>query len=711
MTAGVMVPVLLMSTYGYLAMGVTIGLGALCVGITDNPGPIHHRRNGMLITMLLLFATIILTGLSVRYHWLTMLLLVILPFFFSMIGIYGNRATSAGMACMLVMVLNIDKSQSAQQVLNNALLTVLGGAWYFILSLGLHQLRPYKLLQQVLGDCMTETARYLRIKATFYDENVDFDKSYKLLTEVQVQVHQKQEATRELLFKTRSIVKESTAIGRLLVMAFIDTVDLFERIMTSQQEYRLLHTHFGDTVLLGAFKNAILQLANDLDELGIAFQEGRASVPVKASSEEVTLLETLFVNERSQLLNESNTDAFISLRHILNSIKDLQHRIDKLHEYSNFDRKIDKTGRSERDLKRFVSRSDYSPKILLDNLHFQANIFRHSIRVCLALLVGYSLSIFLPIGHEYWILLTIIVILKPAYSLTRQRNLERLGGTLAGAAVAALILFTITQTNVLIAIILVCMIVTFSLIRTNYFISVIFMTTYILIGFLFLKSGTVTMVLQDRIIDTAIGSVISFLILYLVPPRWEHENIKSLGIDAIIANKNYYAYIASAFVGKELITQQYKLKRKDSYVAMANLGDAFQRMLNEPKSKQQQGEYLHQLIVSNHVLVSHIATLSAYRQQFGPAYVLPSFEPVTETTIKQLTAALQLMGDESHYNFSEINDNPDVDDLMQTPLHQAKIAGEGTELRQSYFKTIADQFEIILRVAIDIKSIAGKLGR
>jgi hypothetical protein len=42
MTAGVMVPVLLLSSYENLAMGVTIGLGALCVGITDNPGPIHH---------------------------------------------------------------------------------------------------------------------------------------------------------------------------------------------------------------------------------------------------------------------------------------------------------------------------------------------------------------------------------------------------------------------------------------------------------------------------------------------------------------------------------------------------------------------------------------------------------------------------------------------------------------------------------------------
>src|SRR5205085_12150736 len=101
MTSGVMIPVLLLSYFGELALGVTIALGAMCVGITDSPGPIHHRRNGMLITMLLLFATTVITGMSVPYYGLTIVLVIVLPFFFSFIGVYGNRATSAGMACML----------------------------------------------------------------------------------------------------------------------------------------------------------------------------------------------------------------------------------------------------------------------------------------------------------------------------------------------------------------------------------------------------------------------------------------------------------------------------------------------------------------------------------------------------------------------------------------------------------------------------------
>src|SRR5690606_41853266 len=45
------------------------------------------------------------------------------------------------------------------------------------------------------------------------------------------------------------------------------------------------------------------------------------------------------------------------------------------------------------------------------------------------------------LGHSYWILLTIIVILKPTFSLTRKRNFQRLIGTIAGALFGVLILF------------------------------------------------------------------------------------------------------------------------------------------------------------------------------------------------------------------------------------------------------------------------------
>jgi hypothetical protein len=53
-----------------------------------------------------------------------------------------------------------------------------------------------------------------------------------------VDVQQKQELTAELLFKTRSIVKESTHTSRILMMVFLDVSDLLERTMASHLDYK-----------------------------------------------------------------------------------------------------------------------------------------------------------------------------------------------------------------------------------------------------------------------------------------------------------------------------------------------------------------------------------------------------------------------------------------------------------------------------------------
>ena len=69
----------------------------------------------------------------------------------------------------------------------------------------------------------------------------------------QALVQEKQNMLGELLFKTRDIVKESTPISRILVMIYMDVSDMFERIMTSYQNYETLHKHFDDLNILQHF--------------------------------------------------------------------------------------------------------------------------------------------------------------------------------------------------------------------------------------------------------------------------------------------------------------------------------------------------------------------------------------------------------------------------------------------------------------------------
>jgi len=95
---------------------------------------------------------------------------------------------------------------------------------------------------------------------------------------------------------------------------------------------------------------------------------------------------------------------------------------------------------NEEYLQAFVSHQDFSFQRLLDNLSLNSGQFRHAIRLTIAMLAGYVVSLLLPLGHSYWILLSIATILKPAFSASRKRNLQRVAGTMIGVGIAFLTL-------------------------------------------------------------------------------------------------------------------------------------------------------------------------------------------------------------------------------------------------------------------------------
>ncbi len=130
-----------------------------------------------------------------------------------------------------------------------------------------------------------------------------------------------------------------------------------------------------------------------------------------------------------------------------------------------------------------INTQNISWQLLKDNLTLDSNIFRHALRVSIATLAGYIISRYLSVGHSYWILLTIIVILKPTYSLTQKRNYQRLLGTAIGALLALGFLFFVENRTALF-----CWHACpdgwhLCFLRSNYLLGVIFTTAHILVLF------------------------------------------------------------------------------------------------------------------------------------------------------------------------------------------------------------------------------------
>ncbi|OQP67281.1 hypothetical protein A3860_02700 [Niastella vici] len=715
-TIGVVLPALIFSYFNMLSEGVAISLGAMCVSGTDNPGPIHHRRNGMLICLLFLVVTATLTSLSASYPVLLGILITVFCFVYSMIGVYGSRAISIGVSALLIMVLQIGHPGQGREVIIQAAYILLGGLWYTGLSLLLHKFYPYRLSQQALGECMAATANYIRIRALFYDEDVDYDKAYRQMIEQQVIVHQDQELVRELLFKSRYIVKESTNTGRTLLMLFRSLIDLFEKIMTSyHDDYKELHAVFEGTGLMNRYRQLILQLAAELDDISIAVKSGRRSRETKALADAIREVRIFYIEVRNKKRTPATLEYFITMRNILSNIEDIANRIHTLHLYTSYQQKVTITTQPD-DYDKFVTRQDFSFKVLTDNLSLQSNFFRHSLRVSLATLAGYIFSLFLQVGHNYWILLTIIVILKPNYSLTKKRNFERLFGTIAGAIIGLIVLYFIKDKTVLFFIMLLLMLGTYSLLRTNYMWSVIFMTPYVLLIFQLLYNTPIKGVLTDRLLDTTIGSVIAFIANLLLVPLWEHEQISSLIANAIDKNTAWFKTVVTSFMGKPVLPMEYRVSRKEAFVALGNLSDAFNRMLAEPKWQQKNISLIHQFVVYNHLLTSHIATLSHFGQQFAAINATKDFIPVTNYIETELSASKTIINGEEPPadatrppNWQQIDKR--VNTLMINRQKELQLGLTDTDTRKLLLavKSVTDEFKIIYDVTTDVKKVSLQL--
>ena len=691
-TFGTIVPALIFSQLGNLQLGITISLGAMVVGLADTPGPVTHRRNGMLACTAVVLLSALITNAVNAEAWLLTPVIIGLSFLFSMFAVYGARAASVGTMGILIMVLNIDVAgHTPVEMITHIGYILLGCLWYMLLSLSLYQVRPYRQAQQELAESISNVADYVRVKAKFYDIRSDFEKNYRDLIEQQIVVSEHQDNVRDQLFRSKKIIKDTTKIGRLLILIFTDIIDLFEQSMATHYDYEAVRQRFGPTGVLQQFNVTIRRIANELDHLAYHINANKRPAPRYNFQNDLERLRIAIDNTEKE--HRINT---LPLKKILINVRNLIHRLNNIYGY--FDRSSKNTFRKEEtDHSRFVDHKEIDPKQLRENLTLKSTYFRHAIRMAVVMGTGYILSLVLNVGaHSYWILLTIMVILKPGFSLTKQRNFQRLIGTIIGGIGGALLLILITDETSRFILLLLFMIATYSLIRINYIVSVMFMTPYILIMFSFLEMNTLT-ILQERIIDTFIGSGLAFFSNYVVLPNWESSQVQQTMRKLLIANYHYFAQALKIIAGRSISVTDYKLARKEVYVTTANMASAFQRMITEPKRKQKDAREVNKFVVFNHILSSYSVTLLNNVKQAENASLTGEHVRIIRRTLFLLAQTINLFEpEEQHDAFREID--------IETPpdLDSNNVDSEESRL-------ITDQLNFLHRIVVDLNKTCERL--
>ncbi|UOQ78427.1 FUSC family protein [Hymenobacter sp. 5516J-16] len=344
-----------------------------------------------------------------------------------MLLVYGNRAGAVGTAGLLIIILMLDRPLKPAEILPYAGMVVAGGLWYLSVTMLLYTLRPYRPAQQALGDCIRAIADFLRLKAEFYRTGTNLEADYRRLVAQQVTVSEKQDAVRELLFKTRQLVKETTGTGRRLVLTFVDVIDLYEQITITYHDYAALHQRFEATGVLDDIAREIEEHAAELENIGFAIQ---ANHGYSAQRNLLAGLEKLKA-QIDALDDPKRPGHTLMLKKILVNLRNLSQRLQDILAY--FDANAPAPSGRELEFGRFVAHQSFDLKQLRDHLTLQSSIFRHSARMFVACLVGFLVTKVLPGHHSYWVIMTITYMLKPAFSLTKERNVQRVLGTLGGA--------------------------------------------------------------------------------------------------------------------------------------------------------------------------------------------------------------------------------------------------------------------------------------
>ncbi|RPD41926.1 FUSC family protein [Chitinophaga barathri] len=711
-TLSVVVPSVIFSAIGHLETGIAISMGALCTALADVPGTIIHKRNGLIISTILIFITALGTGLLLPYWPVLTLWVGVCSFFYSMLLIYGNRGGNIGLGCLLVMVSLMAESYSSREAIQVSFLILSGSIWYALLALLLWQIRPYLTVQQTLGDCIQQTAKYLRLRADFYRPENDITDTYREVLAQQVIVNEKQEAVRELLLKMRSAQQGTTSISKSMVLIFLDLVDMYEQIMASQIDYTSLQERFAGTQVISELHHTILQYAEELDNIGIAVSASQRSMPKVNLKLELEKSKRAFKTYQATLPTLKERADLIHFESIFDNLQHITQRIYNMHRLTRLERVKDASFDHQLELSRFTTRQQYDLTTFMNNLTFDSHIFRHGIRTALAMMSGFLLGQALHLSRTYWILLTIVVIMKPGFSLTKTRSYQRITGTLIGAFFAAGILWLTNDNTVIFITMLVCILGAYSFQTYHYITSVVFMTPFIVFLLHFLHPADFQNVTQ-RVLDTVIGGGIAFVFNYIFWPSWEFRFLPDYMVKTISSNKQYLTQVMNLYTDKPFSLIAYKLARKDVHVTTANLTAAFQRMLSEPKSKQKHGSELYHFVVLSHSLSSHIAQLSAYALQHRLKYKRPEYKDIL---LFLLTIMDQI---EQYVNVGARMADPDtpaafhsLEDRLEhlLKLRQEQInQGQGhTDEREEMLeiKHVRDQFQALFTVLKDMKKAA-----
>ncbi|MCQ0111154.1 FUSC family protein [Zhouia amylolytica] len=628
---------------GKIEMGASLAFGVLLTSVPDIPGNTKHKLYGVLAAIIFAVINIILINLTYQNYILISITLLVLVFFYAYISVYGFRASLVSLSGLLAIAISMAHLRTGHDIILHAGVTALGGLWYLLLSTAYSLINPTQFSMQLLSEVMRLTADYLNTRAELIlVDDSERKELLKKLFQLQTELNEKHESLRSVLLNAR-IKSGSTNYIKKQLMVFIELIDMLELAIANPMNYKTIDKNFkkDNKNIIKSFAAISQNIAIELEILSVKISKKNGSI---RGADLDTLLATAhndIENYKASVDVEQNRDKILLLRNLYDYIEQQAEKIKNIKRVLTITLKqTEKEQKSPN--KKLLTPQDYSINTLKENLSFKSPIFKHSLRLTITVLAGFLIGSLFSIQNAYWIILTIIVIMRPNYGLTKERSKQRIAGTLIGGLIAVAIIVLTQNIYVYIAIILVSMTMGFSFIQQNYKASATFITLNIVFVYALLQPNAFE-VIQYRIIDTLIGAGLAIVANYTLWPAWEFYYHNDLLIKSIESNINYLKEVKSLYNNKEGKSTSYVISRKEAFLAIGNLMATFQRMAQEPKSKQKNFMVLYEAVVIQHTFLSSTAAIGTYIQNHHTSSASNDFNDYIDEIIKNLNESIQLL--------------------------------------------------------------------
>jgi uncharacterized membrane protein YccC len=614
-----------------LRTAVAVAMGALCTSLMDMPSPLRHKFNEMLAGVLLCSVVALLVSLSSQVEWLLFTVIVLVSFLASMMVVYGRKAMPLQFAALFVMMLSSEAPATPLEALRHGALFFAGGAGYMAYAMLVVWRLQRRLKQQVLAEALYELANYTNMKAGCYDIAASLPAQMEKLVREQSVLAERQQASRDLILRGKPTPNED-----ILVQVHYAMFDLYELVLATHTDYELLRQHFAKGTILPLLGDLIGKAARDIEAVAYAMTRNQ---PSRSNADYGPELKALDAVLRDVPVGEGEDyDAQAALRATANKIREVIAMIGRLHAATQASQgALPLVPHS--DTTPFLTQQRYSLGILVSNLRWSSPVFRFALRVAMAILVGLLASRWLPYtSHGYWTALTIAVILKPSFSLTKQRRADRLVGTLIGCLITAVILHFVHTPAILIGFLFVATAAApaFLSIKYRYTAIAASVQALLLIGLTVPHAGSGV---SERLLDTLLGTLIA-TVFSRVLPNWEYQNLPRL-VDAVLdANRKYIDAAADLLLKRSGDDVHYRISRKRFMDSLATLSAALGRMLDEPADKQRAPDELNRFTVQNYLLVAHMAALRLLMQRYAENLPAREVEAALESMFAQVRASL-----------------------------------------------------------------------